>query len=96
MKANIEILAENYGGFMVHNWQLVLTKGKQEKKFFLGQDVKFCSRVLGMSTSEVVDAIGSSDLYKDEVKIKLAKFIVKRLELTEEAFNLQSWELSCQ
>jgi hypothetical protein len=96
MKANIEIFHENYGGFMVHNWQLVLTKGKLEKKFFLGQDAKFCSRVLGMSTSEVVDAIGSSDLYKDEVKIKLANFIVKHLELTEEAFNLQSWELSCQ
>jgi len=96
MKANIEIFHENYGGFMVHNWQLVLTKGKQEKKFFLGQDSKFCSRVLGMTTSDVVDAVGSSELFKDEVKIKLANFIVKRLKLTEEAFNLQSWELSCQ
>jgi len=96
MKANIEIFHENYGGFMVHNWQLVLTKGKKEKKFFLGQDEKFCSRVLGMTTSDVVDAVGSSELFRDEVKIKLAEFIVRRLKLTEEAFNLQSWELSCQ
>ena len=35
MKANIEIFHENYGGFMVHNWQLVLTKGKLEKKFLV-------------------------------------------------------------
>jgi hypothetical protein len=96
MKANIEIFHENYGGFMVHNWQLVLTKGKLEKKFFLGQDAKFCSRVLGMSTHEVIDAVGSSELFRDEVKIKLAEFIVSQLELTEDAFNLESWELSCQ
>ena len=96
MKANIEIFHENYGGFMVHNWQLVLTKGKLEKKFFLGQDAKFCSRVLGMTTSDVIDAVGSTELFRDEVKIKLAEFIVKQLELTEDAFNLESWELSCQ
>ena len=96
MKANIEIYSVNYGGFVARNWTLVLTKDKLEKKFFLGQDAKFCSRVLGMTTSDVVDAVGSSELFKDEVKIKLANFIVKRLKLTEEAFNLQSWELSCQ
>jgi len=96
MKANIEIYSVNYGGFVARNWTLVLTKDKLEKKFFLGQDAKFCSRVLGMQPREVIDAIGSDELFKDEVKIKLAEFIVEQLELTEEVFNLESWELACE
>lgn len=96
MKANLNIISENYGGFMAHNWELVLTKGKQEKKFFLGQDVKFCGRVLGMTPRSIIDIIGSADLFLEETRIKLAEFIVAQLELTEEVFNLESWELSAQ
>ena len=96
MKAIIKITSENYGGFMAHNWTLELSSGKQQKSFFLGQDVKFCSRVLGMEPNYIIGQIGSGNLHEEEVRIKLANFIVEQLELTEDVFNLQSWELSCQ
>ena len=76
-----------------HDWTLHVNG----KAFYLGQDVKFCSRVLGMSGSEVVSAIGDADLSKIETRESLARFIVDELGLTEEQIDsLQSWELCCQ
>lgn len=73
-----------------HNWTLVMG-GKQ---FYLGQDVKFCKRVLGMSPSDVVDAIGDNDLRKEETRDALANFIIDTLQIEGE--NIESWELCCQ
>lgn len=67
------------------------------KSFYLGQDVKFCQRVLGMSGRQVVDAIGDNDLSKLETREALANFIMDCLELDEDALSdLQPWELCCQ
>ena len=92
---NIRVTFES--GQFGYNWFLHITTKKGTKTFFLGQDSKFCSRVLGMSTSYVVEQIGGKDLRLPKVQKSLGKFIVKTLELTEKKVdNLQTWELCCQ
>jgi thiaminase len=103
MKAIVEIENVNYGGFIAHNWVLVITLGKidtpkfQVKRFYLGQDVKFLSRVLGVSASDVVHAIGSNDLRKETTRRKLARYILNSLNIdTKQVKDLKKWELCCQ
>lgn len=84
---------ENFG----HDWILVLEAKKVRKSFYLGQDVKFCSRVLGMSPRDVVNEIGSGDFTKDNNLKLLGKFISKRLELSSKSIDeLGVWDLCCQ
>ena len=59
MKAEIQI-SSSYG--FDHNWTLVVSTAKKTKSFFLGQDVKFCSRVLGMDTSYIIQQIGTREI----------------------------------
>lgn len=91
MKARIEISVGGYG--FGHYWTLVVNN----KRFYLGQDVKFCSRVLGMSPSYIVEQIGSGEITKPSVNKRLANFILNELELTNnELKQLQPWELSAE
>lgn len=84
-------ISSSYG--FSHEWTLHAFG----KSFYLGQDVKFCIRVLGMEPSYVVQQIGSNDLRNEETLKRLAEFICDELNLTEEnAVNLESWELCCQ
>jgi predicted thioesterase len=84
-------ISSNYG--FDHNWTLHL----DNKSFYLGQDVKFCSRVLGLQPKQVVNQIGTNDLQSEIGTTKLAKFIVKQLGLTKtKVKNLQPWELCAQ
>lgn len=92
MKARIAISNGSYG--FGKTWTLVVN---ETKHFYLGQDVKFCSRVLGVSGSYIVDQIGSNDIQDPKVNKKLAKFIINHLGLTASKLNkLQSWELSAE
>lgn len=84
------IISSNYG--FDHNWTLMI----KNKSFYLGQDVKFCHRVLGMSPSEIVRQIGSAHIQDEKVNRKLARFIVKQLGGTKAITNLQSWELCAE
>jgi hypothetical protein len=95
MKKTILITSE-YG--FCHNWSLVIYNKKYVKQFFLGQDVKFCSRVLGMSTSDVVASIGTNQIAEGTVgNTKLANFIYKELGLNVKKVNeLESWDLCSQ
>ena len=87
----------NERGDFGFDWNLVVTIKNVTKRFYLGQDVKFCSRVLGMTTREVVDRIGDNDLRKVETQKKLGNFILNVLNLSEEnVLNFESWELCCQ
>lgn len=87
----IEISVGDYG--FSRNWTLSAF-GKQ---FFLGQDVKFCRRVLGMEPSYVVAQIGTNDLGTEEGKTALAQLIVDELELDEDKVsNLEPWSLCAQ
>ena len=72
-------------------------KNKTYKSFFLGQDVKFCSRVLGMTGREVMEEIGVKSMTTQKDYTKLANFIVRSLELTPKILKeLQPWELACE
>lgn len=87
----IEISVGDYG--FSHNWTL----SAFGKSFFLGQDVKFCRRVLGMEPSHVVNQIGTDDLRTEEGKTALAQFIIDELELDEDKVNnLEPWALCAQ
>ena len=98
MNGKVNVSVEDYGGFRVHNWNLLVShENGQKQNFFLGQDVKFCSRVLGLSPRYIVEQIGDNDFSNEETLEKLGNFIIDQLELTEEkVFGLQSWELCCQ
>jgi hypothetical protein len=94
MKATIRITAGGYG--FSHHWSLEVEAKEFARSFYLGQDVKFCSRVLGMSPLEVVQAIGTAEISEGKAgNSKLAKFIIKELGLTLKKMNeLDAWSLS--
>ena len=74
-----------------HEWTLE-AYGKQ---YYLGQDVKFCSRVLGVSPSTIVSAIGSPEIEVPTVNKRLAKFICNELGITRKT-NINAWDLCAQ
>jgi hypothetical protein len=84
------IISSNYG--FDHNWTLLI----KNKSFYLGQDVKFCHRILGISPREIVQQIGSAHIQDEKVNRKLARFIVKQLGGTKTIINLQPWELCAE
>jgi hypothetical protein len=84
-------ISSNYG--FDHNWILYV----DNKSFYLGQDIKFCRRILNIEPKYLVQKIGSNDLGNEVTKIKLAKFIVKELKLTKSKVkNLESWSICAQ
>jgi hypothetical protein len=88
MKAKIEIRNGSYG--FGKTWTLIIGK----KSFYLGQDLKFCNRVLGLSPQYIVNEIGSGEIEKPSINKRLANFIIDRLELTKENINnLNPWDL---
>ena len=87
----IEITTGGYG--FSHNWTL----DAYGKKFYLGQDVKFCRRVLGMDASYIVSQIGSNDLGSEKTRNKLARFICDELSVNRRTVNdLEPWSLCSQ
>jgi hypothetical protein len=74
-----------------HEWTLE-AYGKQ---YYLGQDVKFCSRVLGLEPSTIVSEIGSPEIEVTAVNNRLAKFICNELGITRKTI-IQPWELCAQ
>lgn len=74
-----------------HEWTLE-AYGKQ---YFLGQDVKFCSRVLGLAPSTIVSEIGSGEIENPTVNRRLARFICNELGITRST-KLELWALCAQ
>lgn len=94
MKANLSI-SSSYG--FDHNWTLTLTTKKATKSFYLGQDVKFCTRVLGMEPRDVVNESGVRDLRYEKNRTKLAKYICRKLNLNGKNMKkIEVWELCAQ
>ncbi len=89
----MKILINQQYGF-AHYWTLVY----RNKSYYLGQDVKVCSRLLGMTPGYVAREIGDNDLTNEKTNKKLAQFIVKTLK--EEHLinfkNLQPWSLAVE
>lgn len=96
MKATIKITAGPYG--FGRTWQLLVEGKGIARAFYLGQDAKFCSRVLGMHPREVVAAIGTGEISEGlPGNVKLAKFIIKELGLTKKKMNeLDAWSFSAE
>jgi len=95
MKAHI-LISSSYG--FDHNWTLVVSTATKTKSFYLGQDVKFCGRVLGMSPSYVVSQIKTREIEEGtKGNTKLAKFICQSLGLNGKNIDaFQSWEFCSQ
>lgn len=95
MNAHILITSE-YG--FDHNWTLVVSTKTKTKSFYLGQDVKFCDRILGMSPSYVISQIGTRNIGEGEKgNTLLAKFICQTLGLNGRNIDkIESWGLCCQ
>ena len=95
IEAKVLFTPDGYG--MGYNWNLLVTTHEKTTTFYLGQDVKFCRRVLGMEPRDVVRELGDNDLRKEETQKKLGNFIINTLGLSELELNtLQPWELCCQ
>lgn len=95
MKAEIKI-TKQYG--CVYYWELIVSTPKKTKSFYLGQDVKFCQRVLGMDTSYVVQQIGTNEVnFGTKGNKKLAKFICNELGLNGRNIdNIAPWGLCAE
>jgi hypothetical protein len=78
-------------------WTLHVEEGDYHESFYLGQDVKFSQRVLGMEPKDVVKGANISDLISEENKEKLAWFIIEQLDLSlEKLKGLKSWQLCAE
>lgn len=94
MKSTISISSGNYG--FETNWTLICSTPKVTKSFFLGQDVKVCSRILGISPSQLIEEIGTNDFREEKTLKKLGTFIAKEVGLNGNNIKkLQPWEISC-
>lgn len=95
MNAEIKITS-NYG--FDRNWTLIVSTAKKTKSFYLGQDVKFCHRVLEMEPSYIIKQIGTNEIGNGTVgNKKLAKFICKQLELNGRNIDkIESWGLCAE
>lgn len=93
MTSKIKITRGDYG--FGHNWTLEISTLKETKSFYLGQDIKFCNRVLNMSPRHIVDSIGTGEIDNGtRGNILLAKFICKELNINGWNFKrIKEWEL---
>lgn len=79
---------------IAHDWVLKFGRNKQ---FYLGQDIKFCRRVLGMEPGFIAREIGDNDLTKPSVRKRLAKFICRELNITKEnVHQYNDWDFCAQ
>jgi len=88
--AQIIISAGPYG--FGRTWQLEAFG----KRFYLGQDAKVCSRLLGLDPQTVIKKIGGNNISDDQINNNLAVLIINTLDLTfEAAQDLEAWALAC-
>jgi hypothetical protein len=98
MEKDLIITRNGYGfGF---DWQLSVTKNGVTKNFYLGQDAKVCSRILGMESSEVMDIVGSNNLALKETREKIADLILEAVGVTpdkeDEFMEMQPWMIAAE
>lgn len=89
-----------------HNWTLELVIKKEVKKsFFLGQDIKFTSRVLGYNFQDLIKDCTcetKSNLFESPktqrwlVDRILEAFGTNRKDFSKEALMLESYDLACE
>ena len=100
MKASVIIKRGGYG--FSYTWTLRLEGKSKTREFYLGQDVKFCHRVLGVDPSYIIQQIGTREVDNGTRGNKLlARFILDHLNeyhllTTKKIMNLQPWELCAE
>lgn len=94
MKA--EIFSTPY--YFGRTWQLKASTPKKEKVFFLGQDVKVCRRLLGMTPDEVVQTIGTNDIGNGSKGAKrLGRLIADCVGLNGRNMDkVEAWEIAVE
>jgi hypothetical protein len=89
-KAEIILSAGPYG--FGRTWELKV----YGKSFYLGQDAKVCSRLLGLDPKEVINLIRGNNISDDKINNNLAVLIIDTIDLTfEAAQDLEPWALAC-
>lgn len=98
MEVDLIVTRNGYG--FGHDWQLEVTKDGVTKQFYLGQDAKVCSRILGMRGSEVAEVVGSNDMRLESTRQAIADLILEAIGVNEENedefMNLQPWEIAAE
>tara|TARA_R110000744_G_scaffold7342_2_gene25285 strand:- start:4934 stop:5221 length:288 start_codon:yes stop_codon:yes gene_type:complete len=95
MKSTISVSSGNYG--FAKNWTLICSTPKITKSFYLGQDVKVCSRILGISPSQLIEEIGCNDFGKESTLKKLGTYIANEIGLNGHNIKkLESWEIAAE
>lgn len=86
----IQVSNNGFGG---HSWTL-LAYGKS---FYLGQDVKFCRRILGKDPMWVIREIGTNDLRSKSALTKLARLIVTDLGINRSNIKtIEPWAICAE
>ena len=95
MKADIKIHS-NYG--FDHNWTLEVETPTKFKSFYLGQDVKFVSRVLQTNALQLCkDAGATNDMTDDRNRKRLAMHLVRLLRINGQNLHLfEPWAFCAQ
>jgi len=86
------------------DWTIVLKKGNITKTFWLGQDIKVVSRILGMRMSEAVEYYNKKansknfEVVSSYIAADILRVILKTKKLDQDKldmiFKLNSWEMS--
>jgi hypothetical protein len=76
-------------------WVSLWTLSAYGRKFYLGQDVKFCDRVLNIAPRDLVKQIGSNHIYRKTINLRLARFICNELNINRSTVKqLDAWQLA--
>jgi hypothetical protein len=90
----ISVTTGGYG--FSHDWTL----NAYGRNFYLGQDVKFCARVLGMSPADLIQGAGVKypcDMTLQSNKKAIARFICRELGVTRSNVkSIETWGLCAQ
>jgi hypothetical protein len=90
----ISVTTGSYG--FTRDWTL----NAYGKNFYLGQDVKFCVRVLGMHPKDLIDAAGVKspcDLRVESNRKAIARTICRELGITRSTIkSIEPWGLCAQ
>jgi hypothetical protein len=76
-------------------WVSLWTLSAYGRKFYLGQDVKFCDRVLNIAPRDLVKQIGSNHIYRKKINLRLARFICKELNINRSTVKqIHAWQIA--
>ena len=90
----ISVTTGGYG--FSHDWTL----NAYGRNFYLGQDLKFCIRVLGMQPRDIINAAGLQapcDMRVERNRRAIARFICRELGITRSNVkSIYPWGLCAQ